>query len=93
LHHCRANGQRSLGTTVSIGAHASGRQTYGHNKLVDQWGEVVLVLPHGEVVVMGEMDPERLKSVRHNLQALKPRRLNTTVTEIPVKQATKTCAD
>jgi nitrilase len=58
------------------GTHASGRQTYGHSMLVDPWGEVVSVLPHGEGVVMGEMDPERLKAVRHNLQALKHRRLN-----------------
>jgi predicted amidohydrolase len=58
------------------GTHANGRQTYGHSMLVDPWGEVVSVLPHGEGVVMGEMDPERLKSVRHNLQALKHRRLN-----------------
>ena len=58
------------------GTHASGRQTYGRSMLVDPWGEVVSVLPHGEGVVMGEMDPERLKSVRHNLQALKHRRLN-----------------
>ena len=50
----------------------------------------VLVLPHGEGVVMGEMDPERLKSVRHNLQALKHLRLNNTATEMPVKKATKT---
>lgn len=59
------------------GTHANGRQTYGHSMLVDPWGEVVSELPHGEGVVMGEMNPERLKSVRHNLQALKHRRLNT----------------
>jgi nitrilase len=53
--------------------------------LVDPWGEVVSVLPHGEGAVMGEMDPERLKAVRHNLQALKHRRLNTTATEMQVK--------
>ena len=69
------------------GTHANGRQTYGHSMLVDPWGEVVSVLPHGEGVVMGEMDPERLKSVRHNLQALKHRRLNTTSAEIQVKNA------
>ena len=60
------------------GKHANGRQTYGHSMLIDPWGEVVSVLPHGEGVVMGEMNPERLKSVRHNLQALKHRRLDTT---------------
>ena len=62
------------------GTHASGRQTYGHSMLVDPWGEVLSVLPHGEGVVMGEMNPERLKSVRHNLQALKHRRLKNTAT-------------
>jgi nitrilase len=46
--------------------------------LIDPWGEVVSVLPKGEGVVMGEMDPERLKFVRHNLQALRHRRLCTT---------------
>jgi IS30 family transposase len=50
--------------------------------LIDPWGEVLSVLPHGAGVVMGEMDPERLKSVRHNLQALKHRRLNSTATEM-----------
>ncbi|WP_396430191.1 carbon-nitrogen hydrolase family protein [Limnohabitans sp.] len=64
------------------GTHASGRQTYGHSMLIDPWGEVVSVLPEGEGVVMGEMDPERLKSVRHNLQALRHRRLSTTATEL-----------
>ena len=59
------------------GTHPNGRQTYGHSMLVDPWGEVVSELPHGEGVVMGELNPERLNSVRHNLQALKHRRLNT----------------
>lgn len=63
------------------GTHASGRQTYGHSMLIDPWGEVVSVLPEGEGVVMGEMDPERMKSVRHNLQALRHRRLSPTATE------------
>jgi predicted amidohydrolase len=57
------------------GTHASGRQTYGHSILIDPWGEVVSVLPEGEGVVMGKMDPARLKSVRQNLQALRHRRL------------------
>ena len=59
------------------GLHANGRQTYGHSILIDPWGEVVSVLPEGEGVVMGEIDPERVKSVRHKLQALQHRRLNT----------------
>lgn len=59
------------------GTHASGRQTYGHSMLIDPWGEVVAELPQGEGVVVGQMDPERLQSVRHNLQALQHRCLNT----------------
>lgn len=62
------------------GTHASGRQTYGHSMLIDPWGEVVSVLPQGEGVVIGEMNSERLKSVRHNLQALRHRRLSSTAT-------------
>jgi deaminated glutathione amidase len=57
------------------GTHASGRQTYGHSMLIDPWGEVVAVLPQGEGVVMGEMDLDRLQSVRRDLQALQHRRL------------------
>lgn len=62
------------------GTHASGRQTYGHSMLIDPWGEVVADLPEGEGIVMGQMDPERLQSVRHNLQALLHQRLNTATT-------------
>ncbi len=58
------------------GTHVNGRQTYGHSMLIDPWGEVVSVLPQGEGVVMGEMDLERLMSVRHNLQALLHRRMS-----------------
>lgn len=57
------------------GVHVSGRQTYGHSMLIDPWGEVVSSLAEGEGVVIGEMDPKRLASVRHNLQALRHRRM------------------
>jgi len=57
------------------GVHASGRQTYGHSMLVDPWGEVVSSLAEGEGVVIGEMDLQRLDSVRHDLQALRHRRM------------------
>ena len=62
------------------GTHASGRETYGYSMLIDPWGEVVSVLPQGEGVVMGEMDLEQLKFVRHNLQALRHRRLSSIAT-------------
>jgi predicted amidohydrolase len=41
---------------------------------------VVAELAQGEGVVMSQMDPERLKSVRHNLQALQHRRLDAGMT-------------
>jgi nitrilase len=46
--------------------------------------EVVSVLPQGEGVVMEEMNSDRLKSVRHHLQALRHRRLSFTATEMQV---------
>lgn len=58
------------------GTHASGRQTYGHTMLIDPWGQVLSVLAQGEGVVLGAMDLERLKAVRHDLQALRHRRLS-----------------
>ena len=63
------------------GTHANGRQTYGHSMLIDPWSEVVSVLPEGEGVMMGEMDLERLMSVRHNLQALRHRRSGSLETQ------------
>ncbi|MEO6410211.1 MAG: carbon-nitrogen hydrolase family protein [Burkholderiaceae bacterium] len=57
------------------GTHSNGRRTYGHSMVVDPWGEVVAVLPEGEGVVLAEIDPERLASVRRQLPALEHRRL------------------
>lgn len=57
------------------GTHASGRRTYGHSMLVDPWGEVVSSLSEGEGVLIAEMDPARLQSVRQELQALRHRRM------------------
>jgi nitrilase len=57
------------------GKHPNGRRTWGHSMVVDPWGEVVGVLPEGEGVVMGEIDPEQLQRVRASLPALKHRKL------------------
>jgi nitrilase len=57
------------------GKHPNGRRTWGHSMVVDPWGEVVDVLPEGEGVVMGEIDPEQLQRVRASLPALKHRKL------------------
>lgn len=55
------------------GKHENGRRTWGHSMLVDPWGEVLAMLPEGEGVVSGTIDPARLAEVRENLPALRHR--------------------
>lgn len=57
------------------GQHENGRRTFGHSMIVDPWGEVVAVRPEGEGVVLAELDPERIASVRLQLPALAHRQL------------------
>ncbi len=57
------------------GTHPSGRRTWGHSMLIDPWGEVVSVLAEGEGVVVGDIDRQRLATVRLDLPALQHRRL------------------
>jgi nitrilase len=57
------------------GTHKNGRRTFGHSMLIDPWGEVKDVLPEGEGVVSGAIDPEYIAKVRESLPALKHRKL------------------
>ncbi|WP_313169710.1 carbon-nitrogen hydrolase family protein [Massilia oculi] len=57
------------------GMHVNGRRTYGHSMLVDPWGEVKAVLPEGEGVISGELDPAYLAGVRESLPALRHRKM------------------
>jgi predicted amidohydrolase len=57
------------------GKHPNGRRTWGHSMLIDPWGEVKAVLPEGEGLVIGDIDPHCLKQIRENLPALKHRKL------------------
>lgn len=57
------------------GTHENGRRTYGHSMVVDPWGAVLAVQPEGEGVVMAEVDPARIASVRAQLPALEHRTL------------------
>ncbi len=52
------------------GRHLNGRRTWGHSMLIDPWGEIKAVLPEGEGVVGGAIDPSYLASVRQSLPAL-----------------------
>jgi nitrilase len=55
------------------GLHENGRRTFGHSMVVDPWGQVLNVLPEGEGVVLADLDPARLASVRQQLPALQHR--------------------
>jgi len=55
------------------GTHENGRRTFGHSMIVDPWGQVVAVQDEGEGVVLAELDPERIASVRTQLPALEHR--------------------
>jgi nitrilase len=43
--------------------------------LIDPWGEILSVLPSGEGLVIGDIDPHRLQYVREILPALQHRKL------------------
>ena len=57
------------------GLHENGRRTWGHSMIVDPWGEVLDQRAEGEGLVIAEVDPARLASVRTQLPALRHRRL------------------
>lgn len=57
------------------GKHPNGRRTWGHSMLIDPWGEIKAVLPEGEGVISGTIDPEFMRSVRESLPALRHRKL------------------
>ena len=57
------------------GKHPNGRRTWGHSMLVDPWGEIRAVLPEGEGMIMGDIEPAQLKGVRASLPALAHRKL------------------
>jgi deaminated glutathione amidase len=57
------------------GTHANGRRTFGHSMLVDPWGEVQALLPEGEGVITGQLDPDFLAGVRSSLPALRHRKM------------------
>ncbi len=55
------------------GKHANGRRTWGHSMLIDPWGDVMSVLAENPGVVIGDIDPLRIKEVRESLPALQHR--------------------
>ena len=58
------------------GTHENGRRTWGHSMLIDPWGEIVDVRDEGAGVVIGDIDLERIASVRASLPAWRHRVLD-----------------
>jgi nitrilase len=56
------------------GRHPHGRETYGDSMLVSAWGEVLERLPHGEGVIVADLDAMRGGEVRARFPALDHRR-------------------
>ncbi|MEN9903839.1 MAG: hypothetical protein RLZZ555_404 [Pseudomonadota bacterium] len=57
------------------GLHENGRQTWGQTMIIDPWGSVLGQHATGAGMVVCEIDPARLQSVRQQLPALQHRRL------------------
>jgi deaminated glutathione amidase len=56
------------------GRHWERRASYGHSLIVDPWGEVVAELDDGDGMVLADIDPDRVASVRRQLPSLTHRR-------------------
>jgi predicted amidohydrolase len=56
------------------GQHNAKRRSYGHSLVVDPWGEVIAELAEGDGVLVAEIDPARVTSVRRQLPSLEHRR-------------------
>lgn len=58
------------------GEHENGRKTHGHSMIIDPWGRILAELPKGEGLVVAELQPNVIQSVRSRLPALAHRVLN-----------------
>jgi len=56
------------------GQHNAKRRSYGHSLVVDPWGEVIAELADGDGVLLADIDPSRVASVRRQLPSLEHRK-------------------
>ena len=55
------------------GQHNEKRRSYGHSLVINPWGEVVAELEEGDGVLLAEIDPALVTSVRRQLPSLNHR--------------------
>lgn len=53
------------------GQHNEKMSTFGHSLIVDPWGEVLADAGEGEKIIYGEMELEKLESIRSRLDVLR----------------------
>lgn len=60
---------------AQVGAHADGRETFGHSLVVDPWGEVLLDMGGDRAgLAFADLDPARIAAVRQQVPSLANRR-------------------
>ncbi len=52
------------------GRHPGNRQTYGHSMIVDPWGQIVACQAEGNCVIYGEIEIDRVNSIRRRFMDL-----------------------
>ena len=57
------------------GYHLNGRETHGHSMILDPWGTIKGMMPHGSGVVVSEIDLNRLREMRKSFPCIDNRRL------------------
>lgn len=78
----RARAIENLAYIVAAGQggyHINGRETHGNSMIVDPWGKVLDRLPRGSGVVVAEIDPSYLASLRASLPALSHRTITSSL--------------
>ncbi len=59
---------------AQTGAHADGRETYGHSLVIDPWGDVLSEMGETAGLSFADLDPERSADVRQRIPVLAHRR-------------------
>ncbi|WP_239235511.1 carbon-nitrogen hydrolase family protein [Candidatus Nitrotoga sp. BS] len=78
----RARAIENLAYIVAAGQggyHINGRETHGNSMIVDPWGKVLDRLPRGSGVVVAEINPSYLASLRASLPALSHRTITSSL--------------